>query len=164
MLRCLRCPIGLSYVTPGGRAMRHSLRCVDGGRPRCRVFAASSGPNIHPVSGDAAMSDSLNRREFLGTAAAGSALLAAQLAADSAVAAEAASWPKLPPAKIYKVFAGRTRRRLPHPSHRGDRQVRQVLRRAGEEARRREVRRRRPDPAGQGRPRWRRSSRTPTPC
>jgi hypothetical protein len=54
------------------------------------------------------MNDSLNRREFLGTAAAGSALFAAQMAARSAVAAEEASWPKLPPAKIYKVFAGRT--------------------------------------------------------
>ncbi|MGA2616024.1 MAG: hypothetical protein ABSF26_00360 [Thermoguttaceae bacterium] len=54
------------------------------------------------------MSDSLNRREFLETAAAGSAVLAAQLAAASAVAAEGASWTKLPPAKIYKVFAGRT--------------------------------------------------------
>ena len=35
-------------------------------------------------------------------------LLAAQLATGSAAAAEGAAWPKLPPAKIYKVFAGRT--------------------------------------------------------
>jgi hypothetical protein len=54
------------------------------------------------------MSDSVNRREFLGTAATGSALLAAQLAAGSAAAAEGRSLSKLPPAKIYKVFAGRT--------------------------------------------------------
>jgi len=54
------------------------------------------------------MSDSLNRREFLGTAAAGSALLATQLMTNATVAAERTSWPKLPPAKIYKVFAGRT--------------------------------------------------------
>jgi hypothetical protein len=54
------------------------------------------------------MSDSLNRREFLETAAAGSAFLATQLMTNSTVAAEGASWPKLPPAKIYKVFAGRT--------------------------------------------------------
>jgi len=57
------------------------------------------------------MSDSLSRREFLGTAAAGGgALWAAQLAANAAVAAggEGASWPKLRPTKIYKVFAGRT--------------------------------------------------------
>ena len=54
------------------------------------------------------MSDSLNRREFLGAAAAGGALLAAHLAADSVGPSPGASWPKLPPAKIYKVFAGRT--------------------------------------------------------
>jgi len=57
------------------------------------------------------MSD-LNRREFLGTAAAGGALLATQWAATAAGAAEGpaegTAWPKLPPAKIYKVFAGRT--------------------------------------------------------
>jgi hypothetical protein len=54
------------------------------------------------------MSHALNRREFLETAAASSALLATGLAAASAAAAEGASWAKLPPAKIYKVFAGRT--------------------------------------------------------
>jgi len=57
------------------------------------------------------MSGSLSRREFLGTAAAGGgALLAAQLAARAAMAAQAqgSSWIKLPPVKIYKVFAGRT--------------------------------------------------------
>src|SRR3990170_1734591 len=54
------------------------------------------------------MSDSLTRRDFLGTAAAGGALAAVQLAAHSALAAETATLPKLPTAKIYKVFAGRT--------------------------------------------------------
>ncbi|MGA2063486.1 MAG: hypothetical protein ABSG86_00875 [Thermoguttaceae bacterium] len=54
------------------------------------------------------MSNSLNRREFLETAAAGGAVLAAQLAAGSAVAAEGGFGTRLPPAKIYKVFAGRT--------------------------------------------------------
>jgi hypothetical protein len=54
------------------------------------------------------MSNSLTRREFLGTAAAGSMLLASRLAAGAAADAGTTSWPKLPPAKIYKVFAGRT--------------------------------------------------------
>ena len=53
------------------------------------------------------MSENLNRREFLGTAAAGGAMLAASWAGSSALGGEAA-FPKLPPAKIYKVFAGRT--------------------------------------------------------
>jgi len=53
------------------------------------------------------MSDGLTRREFLGTAAAGSALLASQWAASAAVAAEGEAWTRLPPAKIYKVYAGR---------------------------------------------------------
>ena len=53
------------------------------------------------------MSDSVTRREFLGTAA-GGAMLAAQLAAHSATAAEGTSLPKLPPAKIYRIYAGRT--------------------------------------------------------
>jgi hypothetical protein len=50
----------------------------------------------------------LNRREFLETAAATSALLAGGLNAASAAAANGESWAKLPPAKIYKIFAGRT--------------------------------------------------------
>ncbi|MHB1038511.1 MAG: hypothetical protein ACYC35_29425 [Pirellulales bacterium] len=51
----------------------------------------------------------LNRRAFLGTAAAaGGAMLAAQWAVSSAMAAEGGDLPKLPPAKIHKVFAGRT--------------------------------------------------------
>ena len=54
------------------------------------------------------MSDSLTRRELLETAAVGGMLLASRLSADSVVASEGASWPKLPPARIYKVFAGRT--------------------------------------------------------
>lgn len=54
------------------------------------------------------MSDSLTRRQFLGATAAGGALLAAHLATRSAFAAEQADLPRLPPARIYKVFAGRT--------------------------------------------------------
>jgi hypothetical protein len=54
------------------------------------------------------VSDPLTRREFLGTAAAGSALLAAGMAANTASAAPTADWTKLPPAKIYLVYAGRT--------------------------------------------------------
>ena len=55
-----------------------------------------------------------------------------------------------PPGEDLQGLCRPDRRRLPHPSHRGARQVRQVLRRPGEEARRREVRRRRHGPAGQG--------------
>jgi len=50
----------------------------------------------------------LTRREFLGTAAAGGALLASQVAAGSASGADNAAWAKLPPAKIYLVYSGRT--------------------------------------------------------
>ena len=49
------------------------------------------------------------RRDFLKATAAGGALLAANWATRSALAAEAdQSWPKLAPARIYKVYAGRT--------------------------------------------------------
>jgi len=54
------------------------------------------------------MSDSPTRRDFLKATAAGGAVLAAQLATHSALAAEEQSWPKLPPANIYTVYAGRT--------------------------------------------------------
>ncbi len=55
------------------------------------------------------MNPGLNRREFLGTTAAGSALLAVGLtAAPASAAAEGESWTRLPPPKIYKVYAGRT--------------------------------------------------------
>jgi len=54
------------------------------------------------------MTDS-TRRDFLKATAAGGAILAANWATRSALAAEAGpSWPKLSPAKIYKVYAGRT--------------------------------------------------------
>jgi hypothetical protein len=52
-----------------------------------------------------------NRREFLGATAAGGMLLATHLATHSALAADAGAatdWPQMPPAKIYKVYAGRT--------------------------------------------------------
>ena len=54
------------------------------------------------------MSDSLSRRQFLGTTAAGGILLSTQLGAGSLMAAEGDAMPKLPPAKIYRIFAGRT--------------------------------------------------------
>ncbi|HOD81555.1 MAG: hypothetical protein BWX88_01940 [Planctomycetes bacterium ADurb.Bin126] len=52
------------------------------------------------------MSD-FTRRQFLGAAAAGGAMLAANFAAASAESKDA-DFPKLPPVKIYKLFAGRT--------------------------------------------------------
>ena len=54
------------------------------------------------------MSDSLSRRQFLGTTAAAGVLLAGQIGARPLAAAEDEAWPKLPPVKIYKVFVGRT--------------------------------------------------------
>jgi hypothetical protein len=54
------------------------------------------------------MSDSLSRRQFLGSTAAGGVLLAGQLRAGALLAAEDAAWPELPPVKIYKVYVGRT--------------------------------------------------------
>jgi hypothetical protein len=54
------------------------------------------------------MSDSLSRRQFLGTTAAGGILLSTQLGAGSLMAAEGDALPKLPPAKIHRIFAGRT--------------------------------------------------------
>ena len=50
----------------------------------------------------------VNRRQFLGTAAGSSFVLASQLAARSAVAAERDEWPKLRPATIYKLYIGRS--------------------------------------------------------
>jgi len=52
-----------------------------------------------------------NRREFMSAAAAGGVLLASHFATRSALAADAgaaADWPPMPPAKIHKVYAGRT--------------------------------------------------------
>jgi len=72
------------------------------------------------------MSDSLSRREFLAATAAGAGVLmagpavaakaalaesagsATRTTAEAAAGAEEAGWPKFPPAKIYKVYAGRT--------------------------------------------------------
>ena len=54
------------------------------------------------------MSDSLNRRQFLGTTAAGSVLMTGQLGARPLVAAEDEGWPKPPPVRIYKIYVGRT--------------------------------------------------------
>jgi len=55
------------------------------------------------------MSDHLTRREFLATAAASGAVLAANLPLGAAANAESdAELPSLPPVKIHKIFAGRT--------------------------------------------------------
>jgi hypothetical protein len=66
---------------------------------------------VDPVNSDKKenlMSDCFTRRQFLGTTAAGGALVAAQLAAKTAIAGESGAWPKLPPVRIHKVYAGRT--------------------------------------------------------
>ncbi len=54
------------------------------------------------------MQPSVSRRQFLESTAATSALLAAQAAPGGKTAAAKEDWPKLPPAKIYRVYAGRT--------------------------------------------------------
>ena len=54
------------------------------------------------------MRASLSRRKFLEGTAATSALLATQTVASSVPNAGDAALPKLPPVKIYKVYAGRT--------------------------------------------------------
>ena len=54
------------------------------------------------------MSDSLTRRQFLGATAAGGAILAAHLAARQVFCAEDGAWPKPPPVRIHKIYAGRT--------------------------------------------------------
>ncbi|MGB2755775.1 MAG: twin-arginine translocation signal domain-containing protein [Phycisphaerae bacterium] len=53
------------------------------------------------------MTGRLSRREFLEGAAVGGAMLAAHGLSRRARAAEAESWPAMPPAKIYTVYAGR---------------------------------------------------------
>jgi hypothetical protein len=50
----------------------------------------------------------ITRRSFLGTTAAGGALCATNIFAPWAFAAGQNDWPKLPPARIYKIYAGRT--------------------------------------------------------
>jgi hypothetical protein len=53
------------------------------------------------------MSNLMNRRQFLGTSAAGAILLGTKLGSRSVTAAEAGEWiPELPDVKIYKVFVG----------------------------------------------------------
>lgn len=54
------------------------------------------------------MRTQLTRRQFLGTTAAGSILLAGQPGMASAGLVRDAGWPEMPPIKIYKVFIGRT--------------------------------------------------------
>jgi hypothetical protein len=50
----------------------------------------------------------MTRRSFLGTTAAGGALCASRIFAPWGFAAGQDRWPKLPPVRIYKVYAGRT--------------------------------------------------------
>ncbi len=50
----------------------------------------------------------MTRRSFIATAAAGGAFFASRIMAPWAFAAGVADWPKLPPTRIYKVYAGRT--------------------------------------------------------
>ncbi len=52
------------------------------------------------------MPNSLNRRQFIETAAAGGTLLAGGFLARPLQAAEDAGWPKMPPVKIYVVYVG----------------------------------------------------------
>ena len=54
------------------------------------------------------MSNSVTRRGFVGAVAAAGALPMAKAAAQSTVAAEAAAWPRLRPATIYKLYIGRS--------------------------------------------------------
>ena len=54
------------------------------------------------------MKHELSRRQFFGTTALGSMLLAGQLGASPMMAAEAEGWPAMPPVKIHKVYVGRT--------------------------------------------------------
>lgn len=50
----------------------------------------------------------ITRRSFLGATAATGAICASKIYAPWAFAAAQADWPKLPPARIYKIYAGRT--------------------------------------------------------
>ena len=95
------------------------------------------------------MCQGCNRREFMGVAAMGGALLASQLMRNSVFAAEGdPDWPPMQPAKIYRLFVGRTGDAyLTHPDRR-NREVQPVLYGAREEARRRAVPGRRPGPTG----------------
>ena len=54
------------------------------------------------------MRNAVTRRDFVGAVAAAGALPMAQAAAPSTVAAEAAAWPRLRPATIYKLYIGRS--------------------------------------------------------
>ena len=54
------------------------------------------------------MCQGCNRREFMGVAALGGAMLASQFMRNSVFAAEGdPDWPPMAPAKIYRLFVGR---------------------------------------------------------
>ncbi|MCA9429977.1 MAG: twin-arginine translocation signal domain-containing protein, partial [Candidatus Omnitrophica bacterium] len=54
------------------------------------------------------MSSSLSRREFLGTAAVGGALASRVLRGSPILAGAVEGWPAMKPARIHKVYVGRT--------------------------------------------------------
>ena len=61
------------------------------------------------------MSKSISRREFLGTAAAGGAVLAGGLGGRVLMAAEREGWPRMQPVKIHKVYVGSGGQAWPKP-------------------------------------------------
>ncbi|MHC4440968.1 MAG: hypothetical protein ACYTA5_00090, partial [Planctomycetota bacterium] len=61
------------------------------------------------------MNNSFSRREFVGSIAAGTMLMADQSNNRQAMAAECGDWPQLPPVKIYQVYAGRPGHAWPKP-------------------------------------------------
>ena len=52
--------------------------------------------------------DLINRRQFLGTTATGSALFASGLFSQRVLASETGQLAKPPPVKVYTIFAGQT--------------------------------------------------------
>ena len=63
---------------------------------------------LRPHEEERIMKHELSRRQFFGTTALGSMLLAGQLGANPMMAAQAEGWPAMPPVKIHKVYVGRT--------------------------------------------------------
>ena len=131
------------------------------GPPAARFHVAPhSRPSRHK---EPTMSDSLSRRQFLGTTAAAGVLLAGQIGARPLAAAEDERVAQAAAGEDLQGLRRPDRRELSLPAHRGNREIRKVPRRHREEARRREVHRRRSGPSGRsgrGRPA---SSKRPTP-